>query len=86
MIPGFEHHFFGFTSWGHYNMGRNFMKNGIKTPAFWTGILTSIVVAMAADLGFEIDETTVAGLITAIITFIVTRIFKKKIENKKDQK
>ena len=62
------------------------MKNGIKTPAFWTGILTSIVVAMAADLGFEVDETTVAGLITAIITFIVTRIFKKKIENKKDQK
>lgn len=66
--------------------GEIFMKNGIKTPAFWTGILTSIVVAMAADLGFEVDETTVAGLITAIITFIVTRIFKKKIENKKDQK
>lgn len=73
-----------------FSPNSNFAKrkaiSKLRTPAFWTGILTSIAVAMVADLGFEVDETTVAGLVTAVITFIATRLFKKKIENKKEQK
>ena len=44
MIPGFEHHFFGFTSWGHY---KNFKEKwGEKYPTIydiwrrnWQGII-----------------------------------------------
>ena len=33
MIPGFEHHFFGFTSWGHYR--KSWRKNWAELSTFW---------------------------------------------------
>ncbi|MDR3223971.1 MAG: phage holin [Holosporales bacterium] len=60
------------------------IKSGIKSSVFWTGILTSIVVAIAAEFGISIEETSIAGFITAIVTFVTSRfVIKKKAANSK---
>lgn len=56
------------------------MKSSVKKPICWASIITSVVVAIAAELGVSLEETSIAGGISAVITFFTSRLVEKKKE------
>jgi uncharacterized membrane protein len=59
------------------------MKAGIKTTEFWVTLVATIIVAAGAEFGLELETAAVAGVVTMVVTYIISRLVTKKDEVKK---
>ena len=59
------------------------IKNSIKTPAFWSGIITAVVISIASQFDIEIEDASTAGVVTALLSFFMTRHIHKRRHLKK---
>ena len=53
------------------------MTPGIRTTEFWATLFGSVVVSGASEIGVNLNETSVGGIVAMVITYVAGRVFSK---------